>query len=330
MIQPNELKLGLNIDIANGAVSTTSDVWTLLLASYEGRIDKVKDMVRIQPELLYAQYNYTPPIHFAVREGHIKLVEYLLNKGAYDPDYRIYPFGDSLLSMALDRGYNEIALMLNEYTTSPGRQKLLGDNGRIHFKRNARQIGFEEAVDKNDLNKTAKILKENPEFALDETYFWGEGILTMPAKENHRELIDLLMKYGARVPPILKWTQNYYFEHREGAEYMIAKGMSPNTMSWHHVTILHDMAQKGNIEKTDLLINHGAEINPIDEEYQSTPLGMAARWGHIDMVNHLLDRGADINKAGAAWATPLEWSRKKGHSEIEKLLLENGAKEAGE
>ena len=109
MIQPNELKLGLNIDIANGAISTTSDVWNILLASYEGKIDKVKDMVGVQPELLYAQYNYTPPIHFAVREGHIKLVEYFLNKGGYDPEYRIYPFGDSLLSMAVDRGYNEIA-----------------------------------------------------------------------------------------------------------------------------------------------------------------------------------------------------------------------------
>ena len=326
MVQPNELKLELPIDVANGAVSTTTNLWNILVASYEGNTGKVKEMVGIQPELFYAQYNYTPPIHFAVRQGHIELVAYLLKNGAYDPEYRSYPFQDNLLTIAQDREHNEIALMLKDYSTNPDRQKFKGDNGRIHFKRNELQIEFEEAVDKNDLNKTEKILKENPEFALDETYFWGEGILMMPAKENQRELIDLLMKYGAKVPSILKWTQEYYFEHNDGAEYMMAKGMSPNTMSWHHVTILHDMAQKGNIEKAELLIRHGAEINPVDEEYQSTPLGMAARWGHIEMVNYLLKQGADVNKAGALWATPLAWAKRKGHLVVEKLLIKNGAK----
>lgn len=325
MVQPNELKLALPIEVANGAVSTTTNVWNILIASYEGNIDKVKEAVNMQPELLYAQYNYTPPVHFAVRQGHIELVEYLLKNGACDPAYRIYPFGDSLQTIAEDRNYNDIALMLKDYSANPERQRFKGDNGRIHFKRNELQREFEEAIDKNDLSKTEKILKENPEFALDETYFWGEGILMMPAKKNQRELIDLLMEYGAKIPVVLKWAQYYYFEHDQGAEYIMAKGMSPNTMSWHHVTILHDMAQKGNIEKADLLIRHGAAIDPVDEEYQSTPLGMAARWGHIEMVNFLLEQGADVNKAGASWATPLAWARKKHHSDIEKLLITRGA-----
>ena len=45
------------------------------------------------------------------------------------------------------------------------------------------------------------------------------------------------------------------------------------------MTLLHDMAHEGDIPKAMLLLDHGADINPIDEEYQSTPLGMAARWG---------------------------------------------------
>jgi len=326
MVQPNELKSALPIEVANGTVSTTTNVWNILVASYEGDIDKVKEMVGIQPELFYAQYNYTPPIHFAVRQGHTELVDYLLKSGAYDPDYRTYPFRDSLQTIAEDRDYDEIALMLKDYSTNPDRQKFKGDNGRIHFKRNELQIEFEEAVDNNDLEKTEKILKQNPEFAKDETFFWGEGILAFAAKENNRSMIDLLTSYGAKVPDILKWTQFYYFEHDDGAAYIMEKGMSPNTMSWHHVTILHDMAQKGNLYKAELLVKYGAALNPIDEEYQSTPLGMAARWGHIDMVNYLLKQGADVNKAGASWATPLAWAKKKGHSDIEQLLITQGAK----
>jgi ankyrin repeat protein len=53
---------------------------------------------------------------------------------------------------------------------------------------------------------------------------------------------------------------------------------------------------------------------------------MAARWGHVEMVNYLLSTGADINKAGASWATPRAWAKKKGHAEIEKILKDAGAK----
>lgn len=311
--------------VANGVVSTTTKVWETLFASYTGNIQRLKELVSECPELIYAQYNYAPPIHFAVREGHIALVNYLLENGAYDPGYRIYPFLDTLQTIALDRNYTEIAEMLGEYSNNTARQKFRGDNGEIHYERNKLQKEFEEAVDKNDLNKTKHILKQHPEYAPDETYFWGEGILMMPAKENHREIIELLISYGAKVPDILKWTQAYYFKRYDGAAFMMEKGMNPNVMSWQHVTILHDMAQKGNIQKAELLIKHGAEINPIDEEYQSTPLGMAARWGHIEMVTFLLQQGADVNRSGASWATPLVWAKKKGHIDIEKILRNSGA-----
>ena len=71
------------------------------------------------------------------------------------------------------------------------------------------------------------------------------------------------------------------------------------------------MAQKGNIPKAELLIRHGAEIDIVNQEYQSTPLAMAVRWGHNEMVEYLLTQGADINKSGAVWAVPLEWAKKK-------------------
>ena len=326
MIQPHEMKLGLQMKLANGVVSTTTRVWNTLVASKNGNLEEVKHLVNDCPELTYAQYNYTPPIHFAVREGHIDFVRYLLDSGAHDPKYKTYPFQESLGTIARDRNYSEIALLLDQYAKDASKQKYKGDNGEILYNRSERQLEFEQAVDKGSLEKTEKILKEHPEFASDETYFWGEGILVFAAKENNRRMIDLLISYGAKVPAILKWAQFYYFEKLEGAMYMMEKGMDPNTMSWHHVTLLHDMAQKGNVQKAELLIKYGAGIDPVEEEYQSTPLGMAARWGHVEMVNHLISKGANINKAGASWATPLAWAKKKGHEEIEKILRKSGAK----
>ncbi len=317
------------MELSRGCMSTTTKVWNVLAASKNGDLDAVKAMVDEHPELAYAQYNYTPPIHFAVREGHIDLVKFLLANGAYDPSYKIYPFLDTLPTIAQDRGYYEVDRLLNEFVASPSSHKFKGDNGKIFFDRTDLQNEFEKAVDMEDLESVAEILRKNPDFARDETYFWAEGILTFAAKENNRAMIDLLSGCGAKVPDILKWTQFYYFEHDEGAAYIMEKGMNPDTMSWQHVTILHDMAQKGHLQKAELLIKYGANLNPVDEEYRSTPLGMAARWGHIEMVRYLIAQGADSGKAGASWATPLAWAKKRGHAEIEEILLNAGATRKG-
>lgn len=315
------------MEIANGVRSTTTKVWEILTASNEGNLLRVKALADECYELIYAQYNYAPPVHFAVREGHLELVKYLLYNGAHDPHYKIYPFSDDLQTIAFDRNYEDIALMLEQYTKTAADKKFKGDNGKIHFDRTPSQYQFEVAVSSNNINRVAEILNEHPEYAKDETFFWGEGILMMPAKENRREMIDLLMSYEAKVPDILKWTQFYYFKSYEGAAFMMERGMNPNVMSWHCVTLLHDMAQKGDIQKAELLIKYGAHIDPVDEEYQSTPLGLAARWGQVGMVEYLLKWGADPNKSGAAWATPLAWAKKKGFLKIEKILRDAGSNE---
>jgi ankyrin repeat protein len=321
MIQPHELKLDLPMTLSNGAVSTTAKVWEVLKASNDGDLSRVQDLVEDCPELAYAQYNYAPPLQFAVREGHVELVRFLLGLGAHDTSYKFYPFQESLQTVASDRGHSEILELLNQYQANPTGQKLFrGDNGEILYDRSELALEFQKVVDAEDLARTEQILKEHPEFARDETYFWGEGILLFAAKENNRKMVDLLMDYGAKVPDVLKWCQFYYFERHDGAAYMMEKGMNPNTVSWQHVTILHDMAQKGFIEKAELLIKYGADLNPIDEAYRSTPLGLAARWGNVEMAKLLLDHGADPNKSGAEWSTPLTWALAKGHDEVAKLL----------
>ena len=101
--------------------------------------------------------------------------------------------------------------------------------------------------------------------------------------------------------------------------------MNPDHMTWHHVSLLHDMAQEGDIQKASLLLRYGAALNNIEEEYQSTPLGLATRWGNRSMVEFLLTEGADPNVSGAPWATPLTWAIKKGHTDSENLLRKAGA-----
>ena len=62
------------MELSNGVICSTTKVWQILQASNQGDLNVVKKLVSECPELVYAQYNYAPPIHFAVREGHLVLV----------------------------------------------------------------------------------------------------------------------------------------------------------------------------------------------------------------------------------------------------------------
>ena len=79
-------------------------------------------------------------------------------------------------------------------------------------------------------------------------------------------------------------------------------------------------------EAMRLLIEAGADLDARDEEFQSTPLGWAARWGRPEAAELLLERGAKTNLPDDPdWATPLAWARQKGHKVIEEMLIKAGA-----
>jgi hypothetical protein len=319
MIQPVEMRTTLPMQV-HGGLSTTTEVWEMLTACHDGDIDRVRSLLTKSPALATCQYNYTPPLYFAVREGHADLVRELVRYGGVDPAYQTYPFKDSLLTMARDRGHDEIAQFVEESLGNKSLVRKWVDTGDIEYGMDETQRRFENAVHENESREIERLLKIRPELALNELSSYGEGVLMMPANRRRRDTIDLLMRHGARVPDVSKWCREYYFKHVDIAAFFMDNGMNPNHQSWHHVTLMHDMAQAGNIEKARLLLDHGADINPVDEEYRSTPLGFAARWGQQEMVRFLLERGADPNKAGAPWATPLAWALKKGHTDIEATL----------
>jgi ankyrin repeat protein len=70
-----------------------------------------------------------------------------------------------------------------------------------------------------------------------------------------------------------------------------------------------------------LVLEFGGLLDPVDDEYSSTPLGWAARSGQKAMVEWLLARGANPGvPREKQWARPLEWARRRGHDEIAATL----------
>jgi hypothetical protein len=320
MLTPVEMQRTLPMTLHGGAAATTTEVWAMLSACRAGDVARARELIAQRTELATCQYNYTPPLHFAVREGHLDLVRLLVARRAYDPGYKSYPFGDTLLTMAHDRGFEEITREL-ESALPRGLAHKWPETGEIDYEQDDEQLRFDRALHDGKRKDAERLLAARPDLARNELSSWAEGVLMMPAKKRDRALLDLLLMHGAQVPPVSKWGRFYYFKHDDVAALLLARGMSALHRTWHDVTLLHDMAQSGDMAKARLLLEHGAALDAIEDEYRSTPLGLAARWGKKAMVELLLAHGANPSLGGAPWSTPLAWARKYRHAEIERMLL---------
>lgn len=110
MIQPREMEEVHPIKLHAGGVSTTTEVWNMLSASFDGDVDRVAALVDSNRQLLTCQYDYTSPLHFAVREGHVELVKLLLDCGA-DPDKSGTPWSTPL-AWARKKNHDEVENLL--------------------------------------------------------------------------------------------------------------------------------------------------------------------------------------------------------------------------
>jgi ankyrin repeat protein len=121
----------------------------------------------------------------------------------------------------------------------------------------------------------------------------------------------------------------------ESFKLILDHGVDPDIRGGDGYTILHHLASEyghaanERVLRAMMLLDAGASLTLRDSLLQSTPLGWACRWGHIELVRLYLERGADPVEADAEpWARPLAWATKRGHHEIIELLRSLGASDS--
>jgi ankyrin repeat protein len=89
-------------------------------------------------------------------------------------------------------------------------------------------------------------------------------------------------------------------------------------------TLLHDVAASwprsspmrpdDRLAFATILLETGARLDVRDDLLKSTPLGWACRWGRVELVDLLLQWGADpVEPEAEPWATPRAWAEKMTH-----------------
>ena len=253
----------------------------------------------------------------AAYRNHPSVAEMLLNAGA-DPHSMVHACGSAFTA---GKNHPEVFEIFSRFTETP----IEPDPGE--------KKGLDPVVGAildNDLEKVRRYLDKYPALATNNDTFYNEGYLSIAANREFTEIIDLLIERGATIPDQSNWAPEYAFKHLDLARRFLENGASPNHCNWLKRTILHHFAYHGELDKVNLLLEFGAEIDPIDMEYQSTPLGFAARGGQVEIVKRLLEAGADPNlPEHPPWAKPLAWAKARNHPEVVGILEKAGEPESG-
>lgn len=108
---------------------------------------------------------------------------------------------------------------------------------------------------------------------------------------------------------------------------LLNKYVDVNKKNYDGAIALHIVALEGNWNIAAALISRGSEVNTKTTKNQITPLYWAAKRGHKDIVELLINNGANVNPRTKRGKTPLSAAIKKGRRAVAELLWEHGARE---
>jgi ankyrin repeat protein len=105
---------------------------------------------------------------------------------------------------------------------------------------------------------------------------------------------------------------------------LLERGCSIASKCAYGYTALHQVAYTPFSSLCSFLLDCGGNLDSLSRN-GSTPLLIAAREGHVEVVETMLRYGADPNDGGDKGLTPLVLAASEGHLEVVELLLSFGA-----
>ena len=121
----------------------------------------------------------------------------------------------------------------------------------------------------------------------------------------------------------------------ETVKFLLSRGADVNVPSPGDGNPLIAAAQHGQLEIVRLLLDRGARIDELVPGDENALMG-ASEGGKIDVVRLLISRGANVNlgvwvergeERTREFRTPLERARRNGHADVERVLIEAGARQ---
>jgi ankyrin repeat protein len=325
MLQPAALKSDQKLMWSSGR---GTDVWALIQACTAGDLKAVQELIAKDPSLARAHYDYRKPLYFAVRENRVGVARFLLEHDRNPLDLWV---DDDPLEIARDRGYTEM-------------EQLLTHTLETRFNASSKGEPVALALRNHDLQRMRELLDAQPELVGK-----GDGRSNQPIHwatlTRQLDAIDELLRRGAEINahrmdgarPIHLTNGDYFY--RGWRDVPRNWPVTPAQVMTHlkargAFIDLPTACHTGDIERVRELLRQDPSLaNKIGEHEgyylgAGSPLSNAAAVGHMDIVQLLLDHGADPNLPEEQFAPKgkaLYSAVYHGHYEIAKLLLERRA-----
>lgn len=296
--------------------------YCLTTACRIGDIERVREIIRDDPaaanrDALYNTWYSGFPLRSAAKAGHIDIVRLLLEHGAdpNKPEHGLAPFGGSVYD-STQNGHYEVVKLLLEHGANPSQDvessgcplsQAQDDRTRELLRSHGGIFDPFGCVYYNEVDDFKTLCARTPRIANDPPLF------AMAVENEHREIIETFLKYQ---PDLWSRMAARLGPNRQATVEMIRAGMDVNATNWLYQHALH----KCKAEAVSHWVELGADINMIDGEHQSTPLGYAAMSGDIEKAKALIKAGANTTLAGADFASPAAWAQRRGHTAIANLL----------
>ena len=114
------------------------------------------------------------------------------------------------------------------------------------------------------------------------------------------------------------------------AQLLLDYGASPDMQTMTGVRPLHFLATEvwdaQKLSTGELLLKRGVEVDSVEELSGATPRGWASSCGDTEFMELLIDHGADVNPPTQPWANPLALAEQNSQKNAIMLLKRHGAR----
>lgn len=156
----------------------------------------------------------------------------------------------------------------------------------------------------------------------------GSTPLMLATEIGSLRIVRLLIKHGANVNDTVQGFNIIPALHRaclrgdtKIAALLIANGANVNASMFEGSTPLILASEYGHLAIVQLLIDNNANIRATAQGYfNATALHLACQYGHLKIAHLLILNGADINAKETGKYTPLMLARKNNHNDICDLI----------
>jgi ankyrin repeat protein len=305
-----------------------TDVWKLFQACIAGDLEAVQALIGKDPSLARAHYDYRKPLYFAVRENRLEVVRFLLDHDSNPLDLWV---DDDPIEIARDRGYTEM-------------EELLTHTLETRFNASPKGEPVARALRERDLKQVRELLDTQPALVAKGDKR-SNGPIHWATMTRQLDAIDELLRRGADIDarrmdgarPIHLTNGDYFY--RGWRDVPRNWPVTPSQVMAHlkargAFIDLPTACHTGDIDRVRELLRQDPTLaNKIGEHEgyylgAGAPLSNAAAVGRMDIVQLLLDHGADPNLPEEQFAPrgkALYSAVYHGHYDIAKLLLERGA-----